>query len=169
VLCALRLSNSAARGVSAPNRAVSCSLSTGLPGRKAPVRLTGATPEPPGTVTFGGLAPSALMSHHGAWSPKVRNVSGEGGELRLAPVSARAREQARAVPCLVTAGSLLAGVACAGPDLQRGSRMVDQFVLSKHLSDCGMKTCAPVLLQLYRSTAVSLAVPPVGVQALAER
>ena len=47
--------------------------------------------------------------------------------------------------------------------------MVGQFVLSKHLSDCGMKTCAPVLLQLYRSTAVSLAVPPVGVQALAER
>ena len=47
--------------------------------------------------------------------------------------------------------------------------MVDQFVLSKHLSDCGMKTCAPVLLQLYRSTAVSLAVPPVGVKALAER
>jgi hypothetical protein len=92
-----------------------------------------------------------------------------GGELRLAPVSARAREQARAVPSLVTAGSLLAGVACAGPGLQRGSRMVDQFVLSKHLSDCGMKTCTPVLLQLYRSTAVSLAVPFVGVLALAER
>jgi hypothetical protein len=123
---------------------------------------SGATPEPPGTVTFGGLAPSALKSHHGAWSRKARNVSGEGGELRLAPVSARAREQARAVPCLVTADSVLAGVACAGPDLQRGSRMVDQFVLSKHLSDCGMKTCAPVLLQLCRSTAVSLTVPPLA-------
>jgi hypothetical protein len=47
--------------------------------------------------------------------------------------------------------------------------MVDQFVLSKHLSDCGMKTCTPVLLHLYRSTAVSLAVPFVGVLALAER
>ena len=114
-------------------RAVSCSLSTGLPGRKAPVRLAGATPEPPGTVTFGGLASSALMSHHGAWSRKARNVSGEGGELRLAPVSARVREQARAAPCPVTAGSLLVGVAYAGPDLHRGSRMVDQFVLSKHL------------------------------------
>ena len=60
-------------------------------------------------------------------------------------------------------------VACAGPDLQQGSRMVDQFVLSKHLSDCGMKTCATVLLQLYRSNRGFVGDAPVGVQALAER
>jgi hypothetical protein len=60
-------------------------------------------------------------------------------------------------------------VACAGPDLQQGSRMVDQFVLPKHLSDCGMKTCATVLLQLYRSNRGFVGDAPVGVQALAER
>src|ERR1022692_936267 len=47
--------------------------------------------------------------------------------------------------------------------------VVDQFVSSRHLLDCGlysdpldcgMKTCAPVLLQVYRSTVVPSAVPP---------
>src|SRR6202044_1820127 len=47
--------------------------------------------------------------------------------------------------------------------------VVDEFGSSRHLPDCGvssepldcgMKTCAPVLLQSYRSTVVPSAVPP---------
>jgi hypothetical protein len=169
MLCALRLSNSAARGVSAPSRAVSCSLSTGLPGRKAPVRLTGATPEPPGTVTFGGLAPSALMSHHGAWSRKARNVSGERGR---AQARACLRSSARTgASCAVSGyGRFTSGWCClcrprsaAGFPDGGPVRIVQALI---RLRDEDLRAGVVAVVQVNRGLVGG---PPVGVQALAER